>query len=112
MFIDNVSIYVKAGDGGNGCNSLHKSKGARYKRPDGGDGGKGGDVYLVCDVNLITLLDFYYRKKFHAPSGKHGSGNNKKGRDGKDIFIKVPPGTIIKYASCYHLIKDARFDKE
>jgi len=112
MFIDTARIYVKAGNGGNGCCSFYKPKGSRYKHPDGGDGGKGGDIYIICDTNLSTLLDFRYKREFRASSGKHGSSNNKKGKDGVDIYIKVPPGTIVKNASSNDLISDICRDRE
>lgn len=106
MFVDKVEIYVKAGRGGNGCNSFHKLRGSRYKRPDGGDGGKGGDVYIKGNSNINTLIDFYYKKKFAAFSGKHGSGNKKRGRDGKSIVLEVPLGTIIKDIEKGKIIED------
>lgn len=106
MFIDKVGINVKAGRGGNGCNSFYKPRGSKYKHPNGGSGGKGGDVYIVCDPNLATLLDFYYKKNFSAPSGKHGGSNKKLGKNGKSIYIKVPPGTIVKNATSGNVIKD------
>lgn len=96
MFIDRTCIRVKGGNGGNGCNSAHKLPGNRYKKPDGGNGGNGGNVYLLCDKNLATLLDFYYKKNFSAFSGKHGGSFRKKGKDGEDLYIKVPPGTVVK----------------
>lgn len=106
MFIDKTHIYVKAGRGGNGCDSFYKPRGSRHKYPNGGAGGKGGDIYLICDDSLATLLDFHYKKDFRAGPGKHGSSNNKKGKDGKDLFIKVPLGTIVKNASSHKIIKD------
>lgn len=106
MFLDRVDLYVKAGDGGSGCNSFYKYKGNRRRKPDGGPGGDGGDVYIVCDSNITTLIDFYYKKHFHAPPGRHGGGNNKKGKDGDNIFITVPPGTIVKDTSSQEIIKD------
>lgn len=96
MFIDHADIYIKAGDGGDGCNSLSHEKSQRYSRPDGGDGGKGGDVVIKTDNNVQTLVDFYFRKHFKADSGSNGSSNNKKGADGKDCIIRVPIGTIVR----------------
>jgi len=96
MFIDHADISVKAGDGGDGCHSLSKGKVQRYKRPDGGDGGKGGDIILTSDNNVQTLVDFYFRKHFKADAGTNGSGNNKKGHDGRDMVIRVPVGTLVK----------------
>lgn len=99
MFVDEAKIYVKAGDGGDGCNSMYRDRYHRYGRPDGGYGGKGGDVVFEADPNIHTLLDFQYRQHFKADSGSHGSSNHKKGRFGEDLHIKIPPGTIIKDAS-------------
>lgn len=96
MFIDHAEIFVKAGEGGDGCNSFTKVKFQRYKGPDGGDGGKGGDIVIVSDNNVQTLLDFYYRKHFRGDSGYNGSSNHKKGADGTDCIIKVPVGTLVK----------------
>ena len=96
MFIDHAGINLKAGDGGDGCHSFSKGKGQRYKRPDGGDGGKGGDIIIKADNNVQTLVDFYYRKHFKAESGSNASSNHKKGAEGKDLLIRVPLGTIIR----------------
>jgi GTPase len=98
VFVDQSRINVKAGNGGNGCNSMYRDRYHRYGKPDGGDGGKGGDVVFEADSNIHTLLDFQYRQHFLAQSGKHGSSNHKKGAHGEDLHIKVPPGTIIKDA--------------
>lgn len=95
MFIDRGKIHVKAGDGGSGCTSFYRDKYTRRGIADGGDGGRGGDVVLEADQNLQTLLDFQYRRHFKAHSGKNGSGKNQKGADGKDLIVRVPPGTII-----------------
>ena len=98
MFVDEAKIYVKAGDGGDGCNSMYRDRYHRYGRPDGGDGGKGSDIVFEADLNIHTLLDFQYRQHFKADSGHHGSSNHKNGRSGEDQHVKVPPGTIIKDA--------------
>ena len=98
MFVDQAKINVKAGNGGDGCNSMYRDRYHRYGRPDGGDGGKGADAVFEADPNIHTLLDFQYRQHFMANSGTHGSSNHKKGRSGEDLHIKVPPGTIIKDA--------------
>ena len=95
MFIDRAKVYIKAGDGGDGCQSFSKAKAQRYKRPDGGDGGKGGDVIIKTDNNIQTLVDFYYQKHFKAESGSNGSGNHKNGSGGRDLLINVPAGTIV-----------------
>ncbi|MBU1006060.1 MAG: GTPase ObgE [Candidatus Omnitrophica bacterium] len=96
MFIDHAGINVKAGDGGDGCNSFSKGRFQRYKRPDGGPGGKGGDIIIKADNNVQTLIDFYYRKHFKAEDGTNASSNHKKGHEGKDRVIRVPIGTLIK----------------
>lgn len=98
MFVDEARIYIKAGDGGDGCNSMYRDRSHRYGRPDGGEGGKGGDAVFEADQNIHTLLDFQYRQHFKADSGNHGGSNHKKGKYGADLRIKVPPGTIIKNA--------------
>lgn len=95
LFVDKVKIKVKAGDGGNGCISFRREKYVPRGGPDGGDGGKGGDVVFYGDPNLWTLLDFKYRRFFKAERGEHGKGKNMKGRDGRDLLIPVPLGTII-----------------
>lgn len=96
MVIDNVKISVKAGDGGNGAVSFRREKYIAAGGPDGGDGGRGGNVYFKVDNNTSTLLDFKYRKKFKAEDGKNGEGARKIGKSGKDLYISVPKGTIIK----------------
>ena len=95
MFIDRASIFVKAGDGGEGSNSFCKIKGLK-RRQDGGDGGKGGDIILIADKNVQTLMDFYFRRHFRAGKGSNGSGNNRKGANAADCIIRLPLGTIIK----------------
>jgi GTP-binding protein len=96
MFVDRVKIYVKAGHGGSGCVSFRREKFIPKGGPDGGDGGKGGDVIIMADSNLSTLLDFHYQPNFKAQRGAHGKGSNKAGKNGKDEIIKVPLGTMIK----------------
>jgi GTP-binding protein len=98
MFIDEARILVKAGDGGNGCHSFYRDKYQRRGIPDGGNGGWGADVIAVADRNLRTLLDFKYRRHFKGCDGKHGSGNNRTGKDAEDLIIRLPCGTIIKDA--------------
>ena len=98
MFIDEVRIHVKAGDGGNGCYTFYRDKYQRRGIPDGGNGGRGADIIVVADSNLLTLLDFQYRRHFRGSNGKHGSGKNKTGKDAADLIIKLPPGTIIRDA--------------
>jgi len=98
MFVDEARIYVKAGDGGNGCHSLYRDKYQRRGIPDGGSGGWGADIVAIADSNLHTLLDFQYRRHFKGNNGKHGSGKNKTGKDAQDLIIRVPPGTAIRDA--------------
>lgn len=106
MFIDQAKILVIAGNGGSGIISFRREKYVPKGGPDGGDGGKGGDVIFRADTNLQTLLDFRYRNRFKAESGKHGQGANKTGRSGQDLIIRVPPGTIIKDADTGEILAD------
>ncbi|MCX7780832.1 MAG: GTPase ObgE [Negativicutes bacterium] len=96
MFIDKAKIVIKAGSGGDGMSSFRREKYVPKGGPDGGDGGRGGDVILIADANLNTLLDFRYKKKFAAERGGNGHTNNKQGADGNDLYIKVPPGTLVR----------------
>ncbi|MFP4521028.1 MAG: GTPase ObgE [Fibrobacterota bacterium] len=96
MFIDKAKILVEAGDGGNGCMAFRREKYVPRGGPAGGNGGDGGNVVFVSDSNVTTLLDLSYRKHYKAPRGQHGQGACKYGRNGEDITVKIPPGTIIK----------------
>ncbi|MBC7320316.1 GTPase ObgE [bacterium] len=95
MFVDEITIKVKGGDGGPGALSFHREKYLPKGGPDGGDGGKGGDVYVVGDENLETLNFYHSKKKLVAESGSQGQGNRKSGRDGADLYIRVPLGTCV-----------------
>ncbi len=95
MFIDKAKIFVTAGRGGDGCISFRREKFVPYGGPDGGNGGKGGDIYIETDNKKITLLDLSYRPKFFAENGVKGEGSNKYGKYGKDLIIKVPLGTLV-----------------
>ncbi|AEV67873.1 GTPase ObgE [Acetivibrio clariflavus] len=106
MFIDSARIYIKAGDGGNGAVSFHREKYIAKGGPDGGDGGKGGDVIFVADEGLRTLQDFRYKRKYIAESGENGGSSNCSGRSGEDLIIKVPVGTIIKEETTGRIIAD------
>ena len=105
-FIDRVQIKVAAGDGGSGISAFRREKFIPLGGPDGGDGGRGGDVYVRGDYNLATLLDYTYRDKWAAERGDHGSGNNKTGRSGTDIVLPVPPGTIIRDTETGEVLAD------
>lgn len=105
-FIDEALIYVKAGDGGKGCVSFRREKFVPRGGPDGGDGGKGGDVVIVADKSCNTLLSFKYRQHYVARRGKHGQGGNKTGADAANLVITAPVGTIIKDAHDHSLIAD------
>jgi GTP-binding protein len=96
MLIDQAKIFIKAGDGGSGILSFRREKFVPKGGPDGGDGGKGGDVYFQVDWSLNTLLEFRYKKHFKAQKGKPGSGALKTGKSGDDLYIPVPPGTTVK----------------
>lgn len=94
-FLDQVKIYLKSGNGGPGCTSFRREKFIEYGGPDGGDGGKGGDVIIHVVENLNTLIDYRYQQHFKAQSGQNGMGRNRSGRKGDDIILKVPVGTQI-----------------
>lgn len=106
MFVDEAKIFVKAGNGGNGCTSFERFRGKIYGRPNGGDGGRGGNVIILADNNRQTLIEFQYNKHFKATSGRHGGSNNKKGEAGEDYIIRVPPGTIIREAGTEMVLRD------
>ena len=106
MFTDYAKILVKSGDGGDGAISFRREKYVAAGGPDGGDGGKGGDVYFVVDPDSNTLVDFRYKKKFKAENGKNGEANHRYGRSGEDLYIKVPMGTIIKDAETGEILAD------
>ena len=91
-FLDQVKIYVKAGDGGKGSASFRREKFIEFGGPNGGDGGKGGSIKLVCEKNLNTLIDFRYRQHFNAERGGDGKGQNKTGKSGSDLILKIPIG--------------------
>jgi len=106
MFVDLAKITVKSGDGGDGAVAFHREKYVARGGPDGGDGGKGGDVIFVTDPTLRTLLDFRYKHKFFAGSGAQGSGNRCTGNNGEDMVIAVPPGTQVRLAEDGRLVAD------
>ena len=106
MFTDYVKIIAKAGNGGNGAISFRREKYVAAGGPDGGDGGKGGDIYFEVDPDSNTLIDFRYNKKFKAENGKNGEGAHKYGKSGEDLVIKVPIGTIIRDAQNNKVLAD------
>ena len=95
MFVDEIDIFVKGGDGGAGCVSFRREKYVPRGGPDGGDGGDGGSVWLEADPALTTLLDYHYKRHYHAERGQHGEGNNRSGASGGDLILKVPLGTVV-----------------
>ena len=105
-FIDKARITVKAGHGGNGVVSFHREKYIANGGPDGGDGGKGGSIILQVDDHMSTLMDFRYKRKYTAPAGGDGQGARRTGKDGQDLVIKVPRGTLVRDAETNEIIKD------
>jgi GTP-binding protein len=106
MFVDEAKIWVKAGNGGNGCLSFRREKYIPKGGPDGGDGGNGGSIYFQAIENIDTLTDFAGKYHWQAKNGKDGQGANKSGADGEDLVIKVPPGTIINDIDLNLVLKD------
>ncbi len=105
-FVDEARIHVKAGQGGNGCLSFRRERFIPKGGPDGGDGGKGGDVILQADGQLSTLLDFSYPQEFRATRGTHGKGKNQTGKSGEDLVIRVPMGTLVRDNQSGELLRD------
>ena len=105
-FVDEVSIVVKAGDGGNGCMSFRREKFIEFGGPNGGDGGDGGSIYMEADVNLNTLVDYRYTRRFNAQRGENGRGADCTGAKGEDLILKVPVGTTIIDADTQEIIGD------
>lgn len=106
MFLDRATIYVKAGDGGDGCVGFRREKYIPAGGPAGGNGGRGGSVIFVVDNNLSTLIDYRYRKHYKAQNGEHGQNKNMYGKDGEDLILRVPPGTIVKNHETGEIIAD------
>lgn len=105
-FVDTAKIVVKSGNGGNGVVSFHREKYVAAGGPDGGDGGRGGDVILRVDAHMSTLMDFRYKRKYAAPGGEDGAGKRCSGKDGESLVIKVPLGTVVKDAESGGVICD------
>ena len=97
-FIDKARIFCRAGKGGNGAVAFHREKYVSAGGPDGGDGGNGGNIVLVVDDNMSTLMDFRYKRKYVAETGMDGQGARKYGKQGKDLTIRVPRGTVVRDA--------------
>ncbi len=106
MFTDYTKIIIKSGDGGNGAITFRREKYVAAGGPDGGDGGKGGDIYFIVDPDANTLINFRYNKKYKAQNGENGSGKNCYGKKGEDLYIKVPAGTVVKDAETGKIIAD------
>ncbi len=106
MLLDHVIIEVKAGDGGNGCISFHREKYVANGGPDGGDGGRGGNVVFEIDKGKNTLLDYRYHRKFAAENGENGKASKCHGKNGADLVLRVPEGTLIKDPDSGAVIKD------
>ena len=105
-FIDKAHITVQAGSGGNGVVAFHREKYVAAGGPDGGDGGRGGSIILVVDDNMSTLMDFRYKRKYVAGNGGDGQGKRKSGKDGEDLVIRVPRGTLVRDAETNEIIQD------
>ena len=111
-FLDQVKIFIKAGDGGSGSPSFRREKFIEFGGPDGGDGGKGGSVILKSERNLNTLIDFRYQQHFKAKRGRDGKGKNQTGRGGENLYLKVPIGTQVFEEDNKTLIYDFKNEKE
>lgn len=111
MFVDLAKIHIKAGNGGNGAATFHREKYVANGGPDGGDGGRGGDVIFVVDNNLSTLADFRYKRKYEAENGKNGAGNRCNGKSAPDLIVRVPKGTLVRDTETGRLIADISSDE-
>jgi len=113
MFTDKAKIYIKAGNGGNGAIAFHREKYVAAGGPDGGDGGRGGNVVFRVDPGMSTLMDFRYKRKYHAQNGTDGAGKKCNGKNGSDIIISVPQGTIVRDAASNRVLADlSELDKD
>jgi len=112
MFIDEAKIFIKAGNGGNGSLSFRREKYVANGGPDGGDGGKGGDIIFIADANARTLVDFKYKRKYIGNHGENGSKRNRKGKGGENTIINVPIGTLIKDANTPNILCDLSNDRQ
>ncbi|MBR7039612.1 MAG: 50S ribosome-binding GTPase, partial [Oscillospiraceae bacterium] len=110
MFVDKATIRIKAGNGGDGAVSFHREKYVAAGGPDGGDGGKGGDVVFVVDDGMSSLIDFRYQRKFAAENGENGRGSRCSGKSAPDLVIKVPRGTLIRETETGRIMADMSDD--
>ena len=106
QFVDKARIIIKAGNGGDGCASFHREKYVSHGGPDGGDGGRGGNVVFLADENMNTLLDFKFARFFRAQNGENGRGNLQYGKSGENLVIKVPVGTRVRDVESGKIIAD------
>ena len=111
MFVDTAKIYIKAGDGGDGAVSFHREKYVAAGGPDGGDGGKGGDIVFVVDDNISNLIDFRYKRKYVAEKGQNGGAKNCSGRNAPDLVVKVPRGTVVREIKSGRILADLSTDE-
>lgn len=111
MFVDQAKIYIKAGDGGDGAVSFHHEKYVAAGGPDGGDGGKGGDIVFVVDDNISNLIDFRYKRKYVAEKGQNGGAKNCSGRNAPDLVVKVPRGTVVREIKSGRILADLSTDE-
>ena len=110
-FVDTAKITVRSGNGGNGVVSFHREKYVAAGGPDGGDGGRGGNVVVQVNDHLSTLMDFRYKRKYVAENGMDGAGKRCTGKDGTDLVLRVPRGTVIRDAETGEIIKDMSDDQ-
>lgn len=110
MFIDTAKIYVKSGNGGDGCHSFYRDKYTRQGIPNGGDGGRGADIIIRADKNLYTLYDFKYNQHFRGKDGQNGSGKEQKGKDAQGVVARVPCGTVVKDIHTDCVLRDLQND--
>lgn len=111
MFVDQAKIYIKAGDGGDGAVSFQREKYVAAGGPDGGDGGKGGDIVFVVDDNISNLIDFRYKRKYVAEKGQNGGAKNCSGRNAPDLVVKVPRGTVVREIKSGRILADLSTDE-
>ena len=111
MFVDKARIVIKAGDGGNGKVSFHREKFVAAGGPDGGDGGKGGDVVFLADTNVNSLINFKYKKRYFAEKGQDGGQKKCTGKNGADLVIRVPKGTVVREAETGRILADLSGDQ-